>query len=335
MSHAAEIRISVIVPTLNRKHYLPQLVESLTAQTLPKDEFEVIIVDNCSSDGSDELMREYARTSPFRLVYHRNNANLGVSKSRNIGARMAQSQLLAFTDSDCIASPQWLEEGIRAMQENPVAALVTGPVLNKPEARSRFFSIGESTIRSENPFFPTCNIVYRRELFFAFGGFREDFYFFDLFQAPLECGDIDLGWRIKEAGHQSVFASAATMYHEIRLVSPLEWLASFVRVIWVPQMARLHPGFKKKLVWWGPFVLRDNFLFYLAIIGIALGTVLTPSILILSAAFWIRLVNIVNPKPSPVGVVLLFPKMFFLVVRQTVICSALIYGSIRARCLVL
>ena len=335
MSHPAGIRVSVIIPILNRKRYLPQLVESLNAQTLSKDQYEVIVVDNCSSDGSDELMREFARTSPFRLVYHRNNANLGVSKSRNIGARMAMAPLLAFTDSDCIPSPQWLEEGIRAMQETPRAALVTGPVLNKPEARSRFFSIGESAIRSESPFFPTCNAVYRREQFFALGGFNEDFYFFDLFQAPLECGDVDLGWRIKEAGHDTVFASEATMYHEIRLVSPLEWLASFLRIVWVPKMARMHPGFKKKLIWWGPFVLKDNLLFYLAVLGVVLGTLVTPWILMLCLVFLVRLIIIVNPKPSPAGVVMLFPKMFFLIVRQAVICSALICGSIRVRCLVL
>jgi len=335
MNRQAGIRISVIVPTYNRKHYLPQLVESLAAQTLPADQYEVIVVDNCSTDGSDDLMRDYARTVSFRLVYHRNPANLGVSKSRNVGARLAQASLLAFTDSDCTATQDWLEQALKATDENPTAAIVTGTVVNKPGVRSSFFSIGESAIHSENPFFPTCNIVYRREVFVEVGGFNEDFYFFDMFSAPLECGDVDLGWRIKEAGHVSIFAPAMMMYHELRLVPPVEWLASYIRVMSVPLMARMHPGFRERVMWWGPFCLRDNLLFYLAVVGLVLGAAVSPWIFALTLVFVIRLVLIANPRLSVTGVALLFPKVFFLILRQTIICAALLYGSIRDRCMVL
>jgi GT2 family glycosyltransferase len=329
-------RISVIVPTFNRKHYLPQLISSLASQTISPEQYEVIVVDNCSTDGSQELMQELVRTAACRIVYHRNPENLGVAKSRNIGARTAKAPLLAFTDSDCTASQDWLEKALEAADRNPQAALITGTVLNKPGVRSRFFSIGESAIRSENPFFPTCNIVYRRDVFFQVGGFDEKLYFYDdLFSAPLECGDVDLGWRIKETGHATVFAPAMLMYHELRIVSPLEWLVSYVRVTSVPLMSRMHPGFRKAFVWWGPFCLKDNLLFYLALIGIVLAATVHPALAVLSLLFVFRLVSIARPEFSLVGVLLLLPKLFFLTVRQSVICMALIYGSLRDRCLVL
>ncbi|MES2720039.1 MAG: glycosyltransferase [Pseudomonadota bacterium] len=100
--------ISVIVPFKNAAHFLPSLIRALTIQELPRDQFEVVFVDNQSDDGSSALITSAAPSFVYRLAsYTARKSSYG---ARNAGVRLASGTILAFTDADCIPEPQWLAE---------------------------------------------------------------------------------------------------------------------------------------------------------------------------------------------------------------------------------
>ena len=102
--------ISVIIPTYNRKGLLRETLDSLTHQTYPSDHFEVIIVDDGSTDGTAEVAAE---VFPFVLRYFRQN-NQGDAAARNIGARQSQADFLVFLDDDILVEPGYLTHLIHA-----------------------------------------------------------------------------------------------------------------------------------------------------------------------------------------------------------------------------
>src|ERR1700688_1586073 len=99
-------RISVVVPTYNRLDTLRYVVPSLVAQDLPRGEFEVVIADSNSTDGTAEYLAEVAREHPF--VRHLPGPYTGRASARNAGIEAAQAPLVMFTDADIIASPDLL-----------------------------------------------------------------------------------------------------------------------------------------------------------------------------------------------------------------------------------
>jgi len=96
------INVSVIIPMYNARQYIAQTIESLLAQTYPQKKYEIIIVDNDSNDGSFEIASQY----PVRLLTEK---KIGAYAARNTGIAAANGRIIAFTDSDCIPRPDWIE----------------------------------------------------------------------------------------------------------------------------------------------------------------------------------------------------------------------------------
>lgn len=106
--------VSLIIPVYNVEHYLPKCLESIAAQTLKG--FEVILVDDGSTDRSLEILRAFARRFPDTHVIHQENG--GVSNARNIGIQAARGEFIAFMDSDDYYQPQFLEDMYNACVAN-------------------------------------------------------------------------------------------------------------------------------------------------------------------------------------------------------------------------
>lgn len=124
--------VSVVVPTCNRRAILEKCLSALARQTHPS--YEVIVVDDCSSDDTPELLRAFAEAHPaLSLRWFRNETHAGTNVSRNRGAREARGEYVAFLDSDCIARADWLERLIAGFDRDNVAA-VTGLVTDPPSA---------------------------------------------------------------------------------------------------------------------------------------------------------------------------------------------------------
>jgi glucosyl-dolichyl phosphate glucuronosyltransferase len=107
MGQRVNIRISAIICTLNRAQYLCRAIRSLAEQTLPKDQYEIVVVDNGSKDETKKIVHEAtACGSNLRYIYE---PILGLSSARNTGWLNAEGEYVAYLDDDAIASPQWLE----------------------------------------------------------------------------------------------------------------------------------------------------------------------------------------------------------------------------------
>jgi glycosyltransferase involved in cell wall biosynthesis len=107
---------SIIIPSFNRLEEIQELLFSLQQQTLPKDRFQVIIVDDGSTDGTHEWLKDYQNKSQLHFQFFRQD-HKGPGAARNTGIAKASGDVLVFIDSDCIAPPDWLRE-IRNVFEN-------------------------------------------------------------------------------------------------------------------------------------------------------------------------------------------------------------------------
>lgn len=161
-------KISVIVPAYNAARTLPVTIDSLKALDYP--DFEVIVVDDGSSDATAELVRG----AGFTLVTM--EVNGGAGTARNVGATVATGEILAFTDADCVVPSGWLLGIPQMLAENDVAAL-SGPYSGShiasfvPMFTWYLLEVKERAQRSFVRSCTTSNLACRRDDFFAAGGF--------------------------------------------------------------------------------------------------------------------------------------------------------------------
>ncbi len=120
---SARPQASVIVPTRNRAPLLRRCLQSLVAQTLPAEAFEVIVVDNGSSDDTAAVARSFETTLNLRLLHE---AEPGLHVGRHAGWRAAASDVLMFADDDIEALPGWVEAVVACFDGDAAAALVGG-----------------------------------------------------------------------------------------------------------------------------------------------------------------------------------------------------------------
>jgi glycosyltransferase involved in cell wall biosynthesis len=120
------ISISVVIPTHNRHRLLRRAVTSALAQDLPQHCYEVVVVDNASTDSTRETVEGFAGDPRIRYEYE---PTLGLSHARNAGWRAARGELVAFLDDDAEATPRWLERILGAFEtRSPRPGCVGGPV---------------------------------------------------------------------------------------------------------------------------------------------------------------------------------------------------------------
>lgn len=152
--------ISAIICTHNRDTYLGAAIDSLLAQNL--DDFEVVVVDNGSSDRTPQVVEQRASHKRLKYVYE---PVLGLSVARNTGALVARGEILAYLDDDAVASDRWLQVLIDAYENNPKLAIAGGkvtllwPVGVQPPrwlstglaANLGAYDLGDSVVYIENP----------------------------------------------------------------------------------------------------------------------------------------------------------------------------------------
>lgn len=120
------MRISIVIPTYNRSDVILQSLQTWTLQTLHSSDFEVIIVDNNSSDGADTLIKEFVSDKPnFHYVLE---TQKGSTYARHTGAKLAKADILMFCDDDGLFNDGCAEEILKVYAKNPQTCAVTGKI---------------------------------------------------------------------------------------------------------------------------------------------------------------------------------------------------------------
>jgi len=104
--------VSVIIPTYNRKEILERTLRTYSDQTYPKDKFEVIVIDDGSTDGTEHVVKSLVGGSNYKLRYFRQD-NKGPAAARNLGINEAAGEIVLITGDDCIPDPKLIEEHVR------------------------------------------------------------------------------------------------------------------------------------------------------------------------------------------------------------------------------
>jgi len=178
-----DLDFTVIVATRNREALLREALESLLAQSAPS-RYEIIVVNNGSTDGTAEMVKQYQTANPGRVSLVEEPI-AGLSRARNAGLRAAHAPLLAFFDDDALAAPGWLT-ALGSCFEGPRVAAAGGPIeLAWRSQRPAWWEddldlelgkldYGKETIDLAYPHFPYgMNIAFRRAALVEVGLFRE------------------------------------------------------------------------------------------------------------------------------------------------------------------
>ncbi len=210
------MKFSVIVPAYNAQSTLPALLDSLARQGYRED-FEVIVVDDCSTDSTTEICRRFGCGLACCAK------NKGPARCRNLGAAQAAGEFLVFTDSDCTVSADWLQSFDRALGpgdcEVIMGKLVLLPstlmgdgisALGFPAGGSLGFEkMWRVTEDGYTSSLSSCNFAIRRDIFLKLGGFDESF--------PYAGGeDSFLAHRLLEAGYRIKYRPEIVAFHPAR-----------------------------------------------------------------------------------------------------------------------
>jgi len=244
-----ELIVSIIVPTYNRKKILELTLLSLIHQNFPKSKYEIIVVDDGSTDCTESMVKKlkpeckfkyiyWPREKPYKFGEAGNRAGL----ARNIGVKHAEGDLLLFWDSDMIATPNMLLEHIKAFKKNysflgirkntKKGALKRNKVIS--DFKNNCFKIAKSEIGTNTQidqelaqlsydvykhkypwyFYMTYNLMVERKIFNELGGFDENFVYW---------GDEDqeFGYRLLKAGYKFKVNKRVIGYHQYHKIEPI------------------------------------------------------------------------------------------------------------------
>jgi len=204
--------VSVVLPVYNDSSRLRECLDALDNQTYRKEKYEVIVVDNNSTEDLKTIVNR------FQQAHYVFEAKPGSYAARNKGILKAKGEVFAFIDSDCLPQPHWLQEGVRALEEN-AADLAGGKVTftfsSEKSPAELYDSITNMQIKENietRKVSKTANLFSYRHVFDEIG----------LFPAHLKSGG-DVMWTKKatDAGFKMVYAPAAEVFHPARTFWPL------------------------------------------------------------------------------------------------------------------
>ena len=210
--------VTVVVVNYDGRDYLAPCLQSVLDQDYPADRLEVLLIDNASTDGSVELVRE--QFPEVQLIV--NDRNVGFSPAVNQGARAGSGEILALINNDAVADPGWVRELVKPMVGNDTVKCTGGLVLNErgetvdfAGGELSFYGHGFAAHREEPPpadlrqeptiFVTGASLATPRQFFLDVGGFDEDYFaFFE---------DVDYGWRVWVLGYETWFVPSSILYH--------------------------------------------------------------------------------------------------------------------------
>jgi len=196
--------VTVIVPVYNAEKTLVECIHSILDLDYPKEKLELIFVNNASTDGTDNILKQYE--SEIKILYERKR---GPAAARNKGLLNASCEIIAFTDSDCVVDRYWLNHLLLPLQDEQIG-IVGGKILAKrPCNKIEEF---EETIHDHHAAINIFNPPYVITMNWAsrFSVLKEANFFNEVF---IRCEDVDLSHRIYVAGYKIAYVPEAIVYH--------------------------------------------------------------------------------------------------------------------------
>jgi len=248
------IKASIIIPSYNRKIILKESLIPLFNQNYPKDKYEIVLVDDGSTDGTEEMVKSLP--SPCRLKYLKNRERMGAPKTRNRGIKKAEGEFIIFTDSDVIVLSDFIEQHLNYHKKYK-NAIVSGELIQI----SSLDEVGKKRKGildiSFSPF-DTANVSVRKDFLLEVGLFDESF-------SAYGWQDIELGYRLIKRGLKRKKNRSALGYHykggkdslDLNYLCEKERMRGISGALYYKK----HPEFKVKLA------TQCNPLFAFAFIG--------------------------------------------------------------------
>src|SRR5262245_24196972 len=242
-------KVSVIIPTKNRSALLAEAIERIESQTVPREQYEVIVIDNDSTDDTRQVLEQKART--YSNLKYGLQEKPGPAATRNTGLRLANAEVVLFIDDDVNATHSLVQAHFECHQRIPNASVIGAVELTWDNTTDPFLRYLRDH-RILNPYTPskgpidfsyyhTCNVSTPTNVLLNVGGFNESF------QIPA-MEDIELGYRLEKAGSRMVFAPDAKAVH-YRFPGYRDFIERSEQAGYsLGQLIRLHPELKARFV---------------------------------------------------------------------------------------
>lgn len=231
--------VSIIIPTHQRRELLLRCLTSLENQTYPIDRFEVIVVDDGSTDGTMQAINEYKKNTKMRLTYHFQEAS-GPGAARNAGAEKAIGSILGFLEDDVYAEKNWIDCAIKYFLSSDIACVEGKTLLEGTQESVRRF---ESTQRVG---FLPCNMFMRRDVFISLGGF--DTTYIDVRKNIFFREDADLGFRLIQKGYSFIVADDVVVRHPPLYTSIKSYFRHARRYFFDPLLYKKFPTLYREFI---------------------------------------------------------------------------------------
>jgi glycosyltransferase involved in cell wall biosynthesis len=219
---ATSTGISVVICTYNREKFIGKALDCLDRQTLARERFEILIIDNKSTDHTAGISRQFIATHPGLNVRYFLEENKGLSYARNRGLQESSAPIITYIDDDAEVVPGFLETILRFMEGHPDAIGVGGRVIPKysesaePPWMNSYLSgfVGKVDYGGEPRVYHTpmkypagCNMTYRASRLLEVGGFNN--------QLTFRSDDKHIYYLLSRISPEIYYLPAATVYHNI------------------------------------------------------------------------------------------------------------------------
>jgi len=242
-------KLSVVIPTKNRAALLAECIERIESQTVSRDQYEVIVIDNDSIDETRIVLEQ--KTKLHSNLKFGVQEKPGAAATRNAGLRLANSDLILFVDDDVQAEPSLIQAHLERHRKNPNASVIGAVSMPWGDTSDPFLRylrdhrIMNPYTASKGPidfsYYHTCNVSSPTQLLLRVGGFNESFSVYGM-------EDIELGYRLEKAGSPMVFAPEARAVH-YRFPDYGDFVERSEQAGYsLGQLIRLHPELKTRFV---------------------------------------------------------------------------------------
>jgi len=237
------LKASIVIPSYNFLELLKTTLKSLENQTVSKDNFEVVVVDDCSSDGTADFLKNYKE---LNLTYIVNTINSGRAVSRNNGIKTASNELIILLDADIEVNSNFIELHLKA-HENRTCAVI-GKVQYSPDFKKNLLmkyldTRGENKTESGSKlpgkYFRTANVSIPKDLLLQAGLFDESITFGG--------EDIELGFKLKKITNIYYLPEAIGYHRHYRVLDESMELVKNIGEYTLPGIFKKYPDFREEM----------------------------------------------------------------------------------------